>query len=191
MWKWTVKNRRELMGGRIFKILRLECFHPGKEVDHDFYIIESPDWINITALTEDNRFIMVRQHRLGTDECTMETPAGLMEKGEDPLEASKRELLEETGYEAKDLVLLKKLTANPSIMNNSIYFYLATGCRKISDQKLDMAEDIDIILHTPGEVIRMLQDGSINHSIIVTALSLYFLSPFFHEGSGGATPLIF
>lgn len=178
MEKWIIHNKGEIFKKRIFTINNLECFHPGKNISHNFYIIDTPDWINVIALTQDNRFILVKQHRLGTDEITIETPAGLIERGEEPEIAARRELLEETGYGADDLILLKKLSANPSIMNNYIYFFLATGCAKISEQNLDKSENIDILLLTASDILDNIKSNAINHSIIITAFSLYFLSPY-------------
>ncbi len=174
MSDWVVEKRESVFKTGIFELNRLSCLHPGKNERHDFYIIDAPDWINVVALDTDGRFITVTQHRLGTGERTIETPAGLMEPGEDPAAAARRELLEETGYEAGDIVLMKKLTANPAIMNNSIYFFRATGCLKVAGQNLDLAEDIDVRLLAEREVRAMLADGTINHSIIVTALGLHF-----------------
>ncbi len=176
MKKWIIKDRDLIYKGNIFAVERLRCAHPEKIHHHDFFIMKNPDWINIVALTEDHRFILVKQHRLGIDEHTLETPAGLVEPGEDHLAAAGRELEEETGYQPKRIFLMKKLAANPAIMNNWIYFYCAVGCTKSGSQSLDPAEDIDVILYTRDEVIQLIQKGSINHSIIITALGLYFLS---------------
>lgn len=178
MDKWQINNRDTIFESGVFTIDRLKCHHPGKKVSHDFCILKTPDWINVVALSEDGSFIMVRQHRLGTDDYTLETPAGLIERGEKPEEAARRELEEETGYSPGDLLLLKRLSANPAIMNNHIYFYLATGCRKTHRQKLDLAEDIEVLLYTREEIIDLIKTNRIDHSIIITALSLYFLSPY-------------
>ena len=173
--RWDINNRKTLFSGGIFSVESYTCSHPGKGVNHDFIIVNSRDWINIVALTEGGKFIMVRQHRLGTDELTLETTAGVMEHGEDPLEAAKRELSEETGYEPESMTLMKTLTANPAIMNNRIHFFLATGCRKVTGQTLDHAEDIDVEIYSRQVILDMMQDGRINHTIIMTALSLYFM----------------
>jgi ADP-ribose pyrophosphatase len=171
------------MKSGLFGIESLRCRNDAKGVTHDFFVLNIPDWINVIALTKDGRLIMVEQHRLGTDEFTLETSAGIIEPGEDPAAAARRELREETGYEAGNLILLKKCSANPAIMNNYIHFYLATGCEIASAQDLDPAEDIDVHLFTHREIIDFIRNGRINHSIIITALSLYFLSPHFPGAS--------
>ena len=178
MKKWNKKKLKEIYEGRIFSLKQQECFHPKLQVEHDFFILETYDWINVVATTEDNKIIFVKQHRLGTDEITLETPGGIIEKNEDAFDTAKRELLEETGYSSNEIILLKKLSVNPAILNNYIHFYYAPNCKKVSEQQLDLAEDIEVLLYKQNEVIEMIQSGTINHSIIITALSLFFLSPY-------------
>jgi ADP-ribose pyrophosphatase len=179
--KWIINKRTEVLNARVYKVNKLLCSHPDKKEMHEFYILDNPEWINVVPVTTDGKIIFVKQHRLGTDQYTIETPAGLVEKGEAPLTGAKRELLEETGYQSENIVLMKKLTANPAIMNNSIHFYLAENCVKVAGQSLDGAEDIEVCLFSEEEVFGMIRDGRINHSIIITALSLYFMMDKFKQ----------
>ncbi len=176
MNRWVIKSSEDIFRRRIFAVKDIECYHPDKDVTHRFFTLSTPDWINIVAVTEDNRYIMVRQHRLGTDEITLETPGGLVEEGESPEETALRELREETGYEAGEIHLLKKLSVNPAIFNNYIYFYFARNCRRIHEQDLDPAEDIEVLTFTRDEIMSMINDGPVSHTIILAAFYLYFLS---------------
>lgn len=176
MDRWKVQSEQELFRRRMFALKDLECLHPAKGVTHSFVTFSTPDWINVVAETEDGSFVMVRQHRLGTDEITIETPGGLVEPGEDPMETAKRELREETGYEPQEIVLLKALTVNPAIFSNRIFIYLARGCRRLHEQNLDSAEDIEVFTCAPHEIMRMIADGTINHSLIVMVFLIFFLS---------------
>lgn len=174
MNKWIKKAEQELFRRRIFSVKDVECYHPEKKVTHKFFTLQTPDWINVVARTGDDRFIMVRQHRLGTDEITIETPGGIIESGESPDATARRELLEETGYEAGEMRLMKKLSVNPAIFNNYIYFYFARDCRKTGAQSLDPAEDIEIVTYTGPEIMELIENGTINHTLIVAAYYLYF-----------------
>jgi len=178
MKKWQISSDKKIFSKKIFTLREAECYHPVKEVKHSFFLIDTMNWINIVALTDKEEFIMVKQHRLGTDEITVETPAGLIEKNENPEIAAGRELKEETGYKPDKMIFLKKLSANPSIQNNYIYFYLALGCKKIFEQNLDEAEDIEIQILSVEQITEMIKNGSIDHSIALNALNLYFLSDF-------------
>lgn len=176
MNKWTIQSETELFRKRLFAMKDMVCHHPDKGVTHRFFTLTSPDWINIVAVTEEGKIIMVRQHRLGTDEITLETPGGLVEGNEAPEDTARRELREETGYEAGEIHLLKKLTNNPAIFNNYIYYYFASNCKKIHEQHLDAAEDIEVSICSRDEIMDMIRKGQINHTIIISALYLYFLS---------------
>ncbi|MGL4368063.1 MAG: NUDIX hydrolase [Spirochaetota bacterium] len=176
MEKWTILSRKKIMQRAVFSVSDMECEHASLGISHTFSIIDAPDWINVVAQTENGELILVRQHRLGTDEITWETPAGMIEKGEDPRCAAERELSEETGYTAKEIVLMSVLRANPAIMTNRIHFFLAKGCTEIQKQNLDREEDISVELRSVRQVQDMIHSGQIDHSIIVTALSLFLLS---------------
>ncbi|HPP95928.1 MAG TPA: NUDIX hydrolase [Spirochaetota bacterium] len=178
MDKWKVKNTIKVFENRILSVIIKKCSHPDKSIEWDFSVIETFNWINVIALTRDNKFILVKQHRLGNDEISIETPGGVIEEGENPEECAIRELKEETGFEGEEIHLLKRLWVNPAIMTNTISFYFIDKCHKISDQNLDIAEDIEVITADVFEVKEMLGNGEINHSIAVTALSLYFLSEY-------------
>lgn len=175
MKKWIIKEKKNLFRGRLYDIQDLYCAHPEKSVDHNFHIIETRDWINVVAVTAEGKYLMVKQHRLGTDEITIETPAGVINDREDPGQAARRELLEETGFAPREIVLIGKFAANPSIMNNYIYIYYASGCKEVASQNLDDSEDIEVALYTEKEIRAMIKSGEIDHSIAITALCLCFL----------------
>ena len=75
---------------------RLEL--PDGRIMPEYYVLEYPDWVNVIAITKDGKFVMERQYRHALGVEAYELPCGVMENGETPLEAAKRELLEETGY---------------------------------------------------------------------------------------------
>ena len=70
---------------------------------------------------------------------------------------------------------MKKLSVNPAIFNNYIYFYYARDCKNTGKQTLDLAEDIEVVTHTISEINELIADGTINHTLIVAALNLYML----------------
>ena len=123
----------------------------------------------------DNKVIMERQYRYAYDEILYELPAGKLEKNEDSKEAGKRELLEETGYEAKELIDYGKMYPTCGYSNEVIYLYVAKGLTK-KERHLDEDEAIDIEFIELEKVIEMIQNGIIKDAKTICLISKYILS---------------
>lgn len=138
---------------------------------HAFTVLDGPDWINVVALTASGEMLLVRQFRHGTQTETIELPGGSTD-GRDatPLEAAKRELLEETGHVSDDWSLLGVVDPNPAIQSNACHTFLARGARKVADPRFDGGEDLSALLLPRAEVERLLRDGTIRHALTVAAL---------------------
>ena len=134
-------------------------------VIEDYFVIEKANWINIIAITEDGLFIIERQYRHGAGSFNYELPAGIVENGEEPIDAAKRELLEETGYSGGEWIEFGRSYPNPSSMTNMNYTFLANGVRKTSEQNLDITENIEVILLTIDEVRSLLKTNQILEGI--------------------------
>jgi ADP-ribose pyrophosphatase len=132
-------------------------------------VLESSDWVNVVALTSDERVVLIRQYRFGTEEIGLEIPGGLVDPGETPLEAARRELREETGYEAERWTSLGTIAPNPAIHRNRLYTFLAEGCRLAGTQEPDPGEDIEVALQPLREVPRLLASGAISHALVAIA----------------------
>jgi ADP-ribose pyrophosphatase len=149
------------------------CPRTGEE--HDFYVLESRDWINIIPLTPDNQVVMAKQYRHGTREITLEIPGGLVDPGDTPEEAARRELLEETGYEAKELILLGSACPQPAILNNRSITYLARDVQQVQEPQLDETEDIEVILVPLSEITDLIRRGEISNAMVILAFYWYFM----------------
>jgi ADP-ribose pyrophosphatase len=160
---------------RVFSVRTDTAVSPRTGKEHDFYVIESGDWVNIIPLTADREVVMVRQYRHGSREMTLEIPGGLVDPGDTPEMAASRELLEETGYEAGELSKLGVVNPNPAILNNRCYTFLARNVRKAGEPDLDQAEDIDVLLVPLADIPDLIRQGRIDHAIVVNAFCLYFL----------------
>jgi len=146
----------------------------GKE--HPFYILSTRDWVNIIALTKDRKIPMVSQFRHGSADLSLEIPGGAVDSRDgDPLEAAKRELLEETGHQAARWFELGKLRPNPAILDNTCHIYLALDAELVSDLKLDEAEELEVVLHDLQEVQSMIYKGGIRHALVIAAFQLFDL----------------
>ncbi len=147
---------------------------PDGRINEEYYVLEYPDWVNIIAITQDGRFILERQYRHALGETRFEIPAGVVEKGESPLEAAKRELQEETGYGEGEWEEFMVMSPNPTSNTNLSYSFLARGVRKISNQNLDATEDLSVHFLSREEVKALLDSGEIIQAMMLAPLWKYF-----------------
>ncbi len=147
---------------------------PTGAINNEYYILEYPTWVNVIAITEDGRFVMVRQYRHGLGEVFTELVAGVAEKGEEPLEAAKRELAEETGYQGGEWTLNTVISANPGSQNNLSHSFIARGVELRSEQHLDATEDVAVELLTRDQVLHLLTTDSVKQALMAASLWKYF-----------------
>jgi len=140
----------------------------------NYYVLEYPDWINVLGITTDNKFVMIKQYRHALGEISFELPAGVIDEGENPLQAAKRELLEETGYGNGNWQPWTKLCANPATHNNYTHTFLVTGVEKIQEQNLETTEDIEVHLLSKKEVLELLNNNQIAQALQAAVLWKYF-----------------
>ncbi|MGM9737114.1 MAG: NUDIX hydrolase [Candidatus Cryptobacteroides sp.] len=172
--KWKVL-RREYLFRRPWFTVRRDCVQlPDGRENPEFYVLEYPDWVNVIAVTEDGRFVMERQYRHGLGKTCFEIPAGVIEDGEDPIEAAKRELLEETGYGEGKWHKIMTVSGNSSTTNNLSHCFVAEGVRKISGQHLDSTEDLEIVLLDTAQVKDLMVNDQIRQALMAAPLWRYF-----------------
>lgn len=172
--RWKVLDREYLIEKPWLTARRDKVELPDGRVIDKYYVLEYPDWVNVIAITKDGRFVMEKQYRHGLGVTGYELPCGVMEKGENPLEAAQRELLEETGYGNGVWSKLMTVAPNPGSMNNLTHCFLAIGVEKISDQSLDATEDLTVHLIPESEVRFMLENNQLYQALMVAPLYKYF-----------------
>ena len=172
---WKLVSSNQNSSYRIFNLRTDRALSPRTNKESDFYIIESSDWVNIIPVTPDNQVILIRQYRHGIQEVTLEIPGGLIEAGDSPKKAAERELREETGYEAGEMIPLGNVHANPAFLNNRCYTFFARDVSLVGMQNQDENEDIEIILKPLDEVPDLIEKGEITHSLILVAFFRFFV----------------
>lgn len=147
---------------------------PNGVINDEYYVLEYPDWVNVIALTADGHFLMERQYRHGLQWTGYELCAGVCEPDEDPLEAAKRELYEETGYAGGSWYSYMTISGNTSTMNNLCHCFVAEGVERISGQHLEQTEDITVHLLSSEEVKELLTGNEIRQALMAAPLWKYF-----------------
>ena len=154
--------------------LRAEAWENGAGAALDpWYMLDLPDWVHVLALTRDDRAVLVRQWRPGLGAASLELPGGVMEPGDpDPVAAGRRELLEETGYDAAEFRALPPLSPDPARMNNRLRILLALGAERVAEQRPDPTEEIAVELHPVADLLEELGRGAVANASHVGGILL-------------------
>ena len=172
--KWKVL-KSEYLFRRPWLTVRKDCVElPDGRQNPEFYVLEYPDWVNVIALTDDGKFIFERQYRHGLGKTCYEIPAGVIEPGESPMEAAKRELMEETGYGDGEWSEFMTISANPSTTDNLSHCFLAKGVKKTGSQHLDSTEDLEVVLLNEADVRDLLINDQLKQALMAAPLWKYF-----------------
>ena len=143
----------------------------GREVDR-FFTIEMPDYVVIVATTMDDRILTLRGYKHGPRRVCTSLPAGFIEAGEAPLDAARRELLEETGYEAERWEPLGSFVNDGNRGGGSGHLFLARGARLVAEPNSGDLETVTVELFTLADLLQAARDGEIGDIPNAAALGL-------------------
>ncbi len=183
---WThLDSRYDQEAGLILFEKRMDRMrNPRNGKEFDRLVLESVDWVNLVALDEAQRCVMIRQYRFGVGYTTLETPGGMVDPGEDSLTAAQRELEEETGYVADTWTYLGAVEPNPAFHNHLCHHWLAENARPGSVQNQGDGEAIRVELMDVDQVKQVVQSGELKHALALSALSRVYQLwplPFAHD----------
>lgn len=158
-WK-TVSREMVLDFGRFLQVERHTIALPNGEIIEDWPWLTTPDFINVAAITENNEYLCFRQTKYSIRGTSLAPVGGYIEPGEEPLAAAKRELLEETGYAAKQWEYLGEFSVDANRGNGIAHFFLAKGAHKVAEPNADDLEEQILLRLTRAEVEAAVARGA-------------------------------
>jgi 8-oxo-dGTP pyrophosphatase MutT (NUDIX family) len=145
---------------------------PNGTIIDEFHLLNSPPWAAVVAVTADAQLVLVEQYRHGLGSTSLELPSGVIDDGELPIEAAKRELREETGFSASQLHPLIELAPEPSRSTHRAHFFFATGASQVSHAQPEASEVISVRLLPIPAALEAIEAGNILHAAHVAAILL-------------------
>ncbi|HEV2832192.1 MAG TPA: NUDIX hydrolase [Hanamia sp.] len=140
--KWKILSSEYLSRHKYFTARKDKCETPDGKIIEEYFVVELPKTACAVAITQEGEVLMVNQYRHPIKETILEIPGGFVDEGDTPQQAMTRELKEETGYEFSSIIPIGKIAANPGVLDNFTYFFLAQGGIKTGVQKLDANEEL-------------------------------------------------
>lgn len=141
---WRVAGSEVIVADRWIRLRADDCRNADDRPISPYYVLEYGDWVSLLALDADGQAIVVEEYRHGAGIVAVGTIGGAVERGEAPVDAAARELREETGYEAGEVVDLGSTWANFGTHTNRVHHFLARGCVNVAEQMLDDGEGIAV-----------------------------------------------
>ncbi len=171
--KWKTLSSRQVFTETWMNIRADTCEKPDGTIVSPYYVYDFPDWVTAVAITREGKVILERQYRHALGETDLEIPGGCVDKEDASYEAAiARELLEETGYRFDKIEYLGKTSSNPSTNSNLMRMYLATGGEKVGEQDLDPGEDIELVLVSVDELVKLVREEKFIQAMHTVAIYL-------------------
>ena len=162
---WKTLSSEYITRHKYFTARKDKCETPEGKIIEEYFVVEMPVSACALSLTEDGEVIMIKQYRHPIGQTILELPGGFIDENELPEAAMARELMEETGYEFSSVEQVGTIAANPGVLNNFTWLFLARGGKKTGMQKLDHNEEIDVVTISLDELKELFLKNKIVQSL--------------------------
>jgi ADP-ribose pyrophosphatase len=176
MQLWKTRARKTILNHSKFLTVEDHTVElPDGRVIENWPWLIMPDYVNVVAITDDARFVCFRQTKYGIAGVSLAPIGGYIEPGEDPRATAQRELLEETGYLAREWISLGVFRNDGNRGCGIANLFLARGAHRVQERRADDLEEQELLLLTRDQVARALRDGEFKIASWALAIALALL----------------
>ena len=175
---WKILESQQAIRDQYLGVRTDKCVRADGHIVETYHVIQQAPWVTIIPVTDAGNVVLIREYRHASQTILTGIPGGGSDPGETNWEAvGRRELVEETGYEAREMHLVGRCYPNPALQDNELFYYLALGCTPSSQQSLDPNEEIDVF-EMPYSEFLAYEGLDVQHALHAAALfyaERYFL----------------
>ena len=155
------KTDEEIIHSNPWWIYKHDKFEKEDGTFGDYFYVEMKNNAMIVPVLDDGRIVLIRQYRYLQDKESIEFPCGGLEENEVPSECAKRELLEEAGYQAGDLIKVGNFYGLNGLAKDESHLYIGADLKQVSVPQLEETGEIELVFRRVDELEQMIIDGKI------------------------------
>lgn len=169
--KWKILKHRKVFSSKFVNVYEDKVRLPNGKRINDYTVIEKPSYVIIVATDYRGRVVIIKEYKHGAKEIQLALPAGLKEVKESPIQAAKRELREETGYNGGKFKYIGKINEYASKDMHNVYVVRVTDLKSRGKQELEISEDIEVKLVTIKDLKTQIHEKRWKNSSALAALA--------------------